>query len=47
MEIILANKSVILGFLLATSEILGAFMPKIKANSIFELVVSLFKKNLE
>jgi hypothetical protein len=46
MEVVLANKAVILGFLLATSEILGAFMPKVKANSVFELVIGLFKKIL-
>lgn len=37
------NKLVILAFLLASSELL-ALSPKIKSNSVFELVVSFLKK---
>lgn len=44
MEVVLANKAVILGLLFALSEVLGAFAPAIKANSVFELVVGLLKK---
>jgi len=42
---LIAHKEVILMFLLSLSEIL-ALNPKIKANSIFELVVGLVKKAL-
>jgi hypothetical protein len=40
---VIANKAVLLGFALAASEAL-ALIPAVKANSIFELVVSLLKK---
>jgi hypothetical protein len=40
---LLAHKEVILMFLLSLSEVL-ALSPKIKANSVFELIVSLVKK---
>lgn len=43
MEFIVANKEVILVFLLALSEVLG-LIPSIKANSIFGLVVGALKK---
>ncbi|MGE3608000.1 MAG: hypothetical protein AB7I27_00330 [Bacteriovoracaceae bacterium] len=43
MEVILDNKEVILLFLLSLSEVLG-LSPKIKANSIFQLVVGALKK---
>lgn len=43
MEVIIANKEVILIFLLALSELL-ALIPSIKANSVFQLVVSGLKK---
>jgi hypothetical protein len=43
MEIILANKVVILTFALACSEVL-ALIPAVKANSIFQLVVGVVKK---
>jgi ABC-type methionine transport system permease subunit len=43
MEVIIANKEVILGVLLAVSEAL-ALIPKVKANSIFQLVVNVIKK---
>jgi hypothetical protein len=43
MEIVLAHKLEIIGFLLALSELL-ALSPKIKANSVFQLIVSLVKK---
>ena len=42
MEVIIANKTVILGALLAFSELL-ALIPSVKSNSIFQLVVNLFK----
>lgn len=43
MEVILANKVVILGFMLALSEVL-ALIPSVKANSVFEMVVGVVKK---
>jgi hypothetical protein len=43
MEVILAHKLEIVAFLLALSELL-ALSPKIKANSIFQLIVSVIKK---
>lgn len=43
MEVIIANKTEILVFLLAFSELL-AVIPAIKANSIFQLAVGLIKK---
>jgi hypothetical protein len=42
---LLAHKEVILMFLLSLSEVL-ALSPKIKANSVFELVIGLVKKAL-
>ena len=43
MEIILAHKLEIVGFLLALSELL-ALSPQVKANSIFQLIVGVIKK---
>lgn len=43
MEVILAHKLEIVAFLLALSELL-ALSPKIKANSIFQLIVGIVKK---
>ena len=43
MEVIIANKEVILVFLLALSEVLG-LIPSVKANSVFQLVVNTLKK---
>ena len=43
MEVILANKEIILVFLLALSEVL-ALIPSIKANSVFQLAVGGLKK---
>jgi hypothetical protein len=43
MEVILAHKLEIVAFLLALSELL-ALSPKVKANSIFQLVVGIIKK---
>ena len=43
MELVLANKMVIVGFLLALSEVL-ALIPSIKSNSIFQLIGNLLKK---
>lgn len=43
MEVILANKFVIIGFLFALSEVL-ALVPSIKANSVFTLVYNALKK---
>lgn len=43
MEIIVANKEVILVFFLALSEVL-ALMPQVKSNSIFQLVFTGLKK---
>ena len=43
MEVILAHKVEILGFLLALSELL-ALSPKIQANSVFQLIVAAIKK---
>jgi hypothetical protein len=46
MEVIVANKEVILVFLLALSEML-ALLPQVKANSVFQLVTGLLKKAKE
>ena len=43
LEVIVANKVVILVFLLSLSEVL-ALVPSIKSNSIFQLVVAALKK---
>jgi hypothetical protein len=43
MEVVIANKVVILGFLFALSEVL-ALIPSIKSNSVFQLVVNVLKK---
>lgn len=43
MEVIIANKAVVFGFLFALSEVL-ALIPALKANSIFEMAVGLIKK---
>jgi hypothetical protein len=43
LEVIVANKVVVLGFLLALSEVL-ALIPSIKANSIFQIIVNGIKK---
>lgn len=43
MAFLLANKAVVLGALLAFSEVLAA-IPSIKANSIFGLVVGFLQK---
>jgi hydrogenase/urease accessory protein HupE len=43
MEVIIANKVVILGVLLALSEAL-ALIPQVNANSVFQLVVNVLKK---
>jgi len=43
MEIIIAHKAEILGILFLISEILAS-SPKIKANSIFQVAVSILKK---
>lgn len=43
MEVILANKAVVFGFLFALSEVL-ALIPALKANSIFEMAVGVIKK---
>jgi hypothetical protein len=43
MEVIVANKEVILVFLLALSELL-ALVPQVQANSVFQLVFSGLKK---
>jgi hypothetical protein len=43
LEVIVANKVIVLGFLLALSEVL-ALIPSIKANSIFQIVVNAIKK---
>jgi hypothetical protein len=45
MEVVVANKVVILGFLFALSEVL-ALIPSIKSNSVFTLVVNVLKKVL-
>jgi hypothetical protein len=45
MEIIIAHKAEILGILFLLSEILAS-SPKIKANSVFQLCVSIIKKFL-
>lgn len=38
MEVIIANKEVVFGLLLALSEVL-ALVPSVKANSVFQLAV--------
>ena len=43
LEVIVANKVIILGFLLALSEVL-ALIPSIKANSVFQILVNAIKK---
>lgn len=43
MEVVLANKTVVFGFLFALSEVL-ALIPALKSNSVFEMVVGLIKK---
>lgn len=43
MEVIIANKFVIVGFLFALSEVLALF-PGIKSNSVFQLVFNMIKK---
>ena len=43
MDLIIANKVVILGFLFALSEVLS-LIPSIKANSVFSLVYNALKK---
>jgi len=43
MEVIIANKFVIIGFLFALSEVL-AISPSIKANSVFQLISNALKK---
>jgi len=43
LEVIVANKVIILGFLLALSEVL-ALIPSIKANSVFQIIVNGIKK---
>jgi hypothetical protein len=45
MEVVVANKVVILGFLFALSEVL-ALIPSIKSNSVFTLIVNVLKKVL-
>jgi hypothetical protein len=45
MEVIVANKVVVLGFLFALSEVL-ALIPAVKSNSVFQLVVNVLKKVL-
>lgn len=45
MEVVVANKVAILGFLFALSEVL-ALIPSIKSNSVFTLVVNVLKKVL-
>jgi hypothetical protein len=43
MELIIAHKVEILAFLFALSELL-AILPKIKSNSVFQLISSMIKK---
>ncbi|MCS6281471.1 MAG: hypothetical protein HUM72_12635 [Dolichospermum sp.] len=43
MEVIIANKAVVLGLLWSLSEVL-ALIPQVKANSVFQLVVNVLKK---
>jgi hypothetical protein len=43
LEVIVANKVIVLGFLLALSEVL-ALIPSIKANSVFQIIVNGIKK---
>lgn len=44
-EFVIVNKLVILGFLFALSEVL-ALVPSVKANSVFQVIVSIVKKAL-
>lgn len=43
MEVVIANKAVILGALLALSEVLS-LIPAVKSNSVIQLVFSFIKK---
>ena len=43
MEVIIANKVVVVGFLFALSEVL-ALIPSVNSNSVFQLIVGIFKK---
>jgi len=43
MEVIIANKFIIVGFLFALSEVL-ALIPGIKSNSVFQLAANFLKK---
>ena len=43
MEILIANKAVIIGFFLATSELLS-LIPSIKANGNIQLIIAAIKK---
>lgn len=43
MEVVIANKTVILGFLWALSEVLS-LIPSVKANGVFQLAVELLGK---
>jgi hypothetical protein len=43
LAVIVANKVVILGFLLALSEVL-ALIPSVQANSVFQAIVGIIKK---
>jgi hypothetical protein len=43
MEVVIANKVVIVGFLFALSEVL-ALIPSVKANSVFQVIVNVLKK---
>lgn len=42
MEVVIANKAVIFGFLFALSEVIG--LSPLKSNSIFQMVASFLKK---
>ena len=42
MEVIIANKAVIFGFLFALSEIIG--LSPLKSNSVFQMIVGVIKK---
>jgi len=43
MEVVIANKTVILGFLWALSEVLS-LIPSVKANGVFQLAVEFLSK---
>jgi len=45
MEVVLANKTVILGLLFAISEVL-ALIPSINGNSVFQVIYGFIKKVL-